>query len=111
MGTMTLDINSMRYNISVLKKRVVRGEYGSESIEYDTIYNNLKAGIKTITGSKGVDNEEIFTSQNIIFTTHYRDIKVDNLILYEGNKYRIVAPPIDIGYKAGLEISCELINE
>ena len=57
----TLDISSMRYSIQVQQKVVTRDSYGAETITYVTTYT-LKAGRKYLSGTKGIDAEEIFAA-------------------------------------------------
>jgi len=70
----------------------------------------LKSAVKYNSGSKGINNEEIFNSRNITFITHYRKIDETMRILFNDKKYKIVFIN-EVGYKNGLDIKAELINE
>lgn len=103
-------LNDYRRTIQILEKVVTRDEFGSETISYSELYT-LRAGVKDFGGSKGVDAEEIFSSEILVFETHYRPlIATDMLVVYNEKRYRInhIA---EIGFHQGLEISAELINE
>lgn len=106
---MSLVIGNMRYKIIVQKKVSTRDSYGSVSTIYED-YLNLKAEVKYGSGSKGINTNEIFTTNTIIFLTHYRPLTVDMQIVFEGQKYRINNLQ-EIGFKSGLQITTELINE
>lgn len=106
----TLDVSSMRYKILVKQPTVTRDEYGAEKITYTTLHT-LKASKKHIGGSKGVDSNEIFTTTNIVFEIHYRDdIDEEMVIEYDSKNYRI-NQIVEIGYRQGLQITVEKINE
>ena len=103
-------LGELRYNIVVLQPTFTRDENnGSRKPVYTTKYN-LKAKIKFNGGSKGVQNEEIFNTATLTFTTHFRKICDSDIILYDGNKYKIMMIG-EIGYKEGLEIITEKIHE
>ena len=99
----------MRHKILVQEKTVNRDEYGAESISYTTVFT-LKAAVKYVGGSKGTDANEIFTTNTVVFETHYRDINEEMIILFKDQKYRInyIA---EVGYRSGLQITAEKINE
>jgi SPP1 family predicted phage head-tail adaptor len=104
-----MNINNMRHKIYVKQAISVRDAFGAETITYETVFK-LKAEVKYISGSKGVDANEIFTSNNIQFITHYRAVKEDMIIVWNNKKYRINFIQ-EINYKEGLIITTELINE
>lgn len=104
-----MNIGEFRYKIIIQQPTLTKDEYGAESITYTTVYT-LKAAKKQLGGSKGVDAEEIFTSSNIVFTTHFRNITEDMIVLYEDVKYRI-NQIVEIPFRTGLEITVEKINE
>ncbi len=99
----------MRHNIIVQQAVSVRDIYGAETITYETVFS-IKAEVKYVSGSKGVDANEIFTSNNIQFITHYRAITEDMIIVWREKKYRINFIQ-EVGYREGLLITTELINE
>jgi hypothetical protein len=104
-----MNINNFRYDISVQKKITVRGEYGDETATYTTVYN-LKADVIDNGGTLGMNNKEVFPNKNMTFECYYRPISEDMIILFEGKKYRILHIGV-IGFKTGLTIQTELINE
>jgi SPP1 family predicted phage head-tail adaptor len=104
-----MNIGEFRYTIVVVQPQTVRDSYGAESVTYTTAYT-LKASVKYVGGAKNINNNEIFNSNNVVFETHYRGITDDMIILFNNQKYSInyIA---EIGYKAGLSITAEKINE
>ena len=99
----------LRDNIIVQRKTIIKDNYGSEQ-EIFTDYLYLKANADFKSGNKGINNEEIFSSKVIIFTTYFRDIIETDLILYDGNEYKITFIA-EIGYREGLAITTQLVNE
>lgn len=104
-----MNVNNFRHKIYVQQPVAVRDIFGAETITYETVFI-LKAEVKYVSGSKGVDANEIFTSNNIQFVTHYRAITEDMIIEWNSKKYRINFIQ-EIGYKESLLITVELINE
>lgn len=106
---MNLNFGNMRYVIEVQESITSKDQYGSQVEVFSTIYT-LRAQIKYVSGNKGLNNEEIFTSQVVQFFTHYRDINEKMIILFNDKKYKINFIE-ELGFKEGLSINCELINE
>lgn len=104
-----LIIGNLRQSIIVLKKTITKNEYGAESIVWIE-FMNLKADVKYNNGTKVVNEKEIFNNVNLLFTTHYRSITNDMRILFKNQKY-LINMIEEIGYKDGLIIHSELINE
>ena len=105
-----MNISDFRYKIFIQLPTATKDEYGAESIVYTTIYT-LKAGKKSLGGSKGIDANEVFTSNNLVFETHYRSGITDEcIVLYDDKKYKI-NQITEIGFKIGLQITVEKINE
>lgn len=105
-----MNINEFRYNIIIQSAVKTKDIYGAESITYTTVYN-LKAAKKPAGGGKGVDSDEIFTSNSQIFEIHYRTgITEDMIVYYNSKKYRINQIE-EVQYRVGLRLLCELINE
>lgn len=100
---------NMRYNIVVQKKVETKDDYGS-SVDNWVDYLNLKAEIRYNSGGKGINANESFNSKAITIKTYYRDIQDDMIIIYNGDKYLINFINV-IGFKDGLEINAEKINE
>lgn len=106
---MGLNIGSMRNKIDVQELTIIKDEYGSAVESYYTKFT-LRAQVKYISGNKAVDNDEIFTSQIVQFQTHFREIENTMRIIFKGRKYKINFID-EIGFKEGMIINCELINE
>lgn len=71
----------------------------------------IRAGRKYVGGDKTIDNKEVFNSQRIVFTTLYRkSIAENDRIEFNGKKYSINSI-VEIGFKEGLQIDTELIND
>lgn len=98
----------MRTMIQVLGVSVSKDENGSLITTFYEKYT-LKAAIKFLSGTKGITNDEIFTSRNILFTVYYRDIIETDRIYYNYQQYKINSIE-EIGVKEGLLIECELIE-
>lgn len=107
---MPLIIGNLRNKIKVMSFTVTRDEYGAE-VETYTELAALRAEVKFVSGNKVIDNKEIFAAQSVQFITHYRSTVTEAMrIDYDGKKYRILSLE-EIGYKEGLKINTELINE
>lgn len=104
-----IQAGEMRWNIIVRRKVTIQDGYGdAKPIYTDTFY--LKCKKEDGSGSKGVNGEEVFNSKNLTFTTYYRAITEDMLILFE-NKYYVIDLISVIGFKEGLKINAHLANE
>jgi len=103
-------VGDMRYKIIVNESTKYKNSYGEEIETWATVHT-LRAIKKYIGGSKGINNEETFTSDNLEFTTHYRkDITPVMRIDFEGNKYLINNIQV-VGFNEGLKITVEKIND
>lgn len=100
----------LRYSITVNSLSSVKGDYGAVTDTY-TLLMTIRAGVKFVSGTKRVDEKEIFSSQVVQFTTHYRHTITETCrIVFDSRKYRILSIDV-IGFKEGLLINAELINE
>jgi len=99
----------LRNEINVKRLSSVKDAYGSITETYTTIYA-LRAGIKFNSGTKSINNDEIFNSQSIIVTCYFRNILTTDRVEFNSKMYKIlfINP---IGFKEGLQISIELIND
>lgn len=105
-----LILGDLRHVIQVIGKTITKDEYGAETTTW-TNKIRLRAGRKFIGGDKTIDNKEVFNSQRIVFTTLYRSIITENdRIEFNGKKY-LINSITEIGFKEGLQIDTELINE
>lgn len=103
-------IGDLRYKIEVLTPAFVVDDYNSSKEIYIN-FLTLKAGKKEINGSKGVDNAELFAGTRIDWQIYYRpQINTTMRVGFNNKMYRIVYIQ-EIGYKDGLILQTELINE
>jgi SPP1 family predicted phage head-tail adaptor len=103
-------IGDLRYDIIVKELTTSRDSNNGSVVETWTTKYSLKAKVNTKGGNKGVHNDEIFNAYTITFTCHYRDVVDTDRIEYNGNMYKILMIG-EIGYREGLEIIAEKINE
>lgn len=105
-----LILGNLRHSIEIQSKGSIKDEYGAEKPVWAKTMA-LKADIKTGKGTKQVNADEVFSVHYIVFTCHYRqNISTDNRILFEGKKYLINFIE-EIGFKEGLNLHTELIND
>ena len=100
----------MRYKINVIAPTVTRNEYGEE-IESWIIVHTLRAAKKSLGGSKTIDNNEIFTTNSLEFTTHYRYNITEKMRIELGSDTYLINNIAEIGFREGLKITVEKINE
>lgn len=107
---MGINVGDLRYTIKLKVLNSVKGDYGSVKETYvESI--SLRAGKKHISGNKTINLDEVFSSQILQFTTHYREnIDEKMRIEFSGKEYKILSI-VEIGYKEGLLLTCELINQ
>ena len=103
-------LGDLRHSIQVIGKQVTKDEYGAEKVIWiDKI--KLRAARKFQGGEKTIEGKEVFNSKKIVFTTFYRNIiSEDDRIIFEGKKY-LIKSIVEIGFKEGLQIDTELIND
>ena len=107
---MALIIGELRYSVIFLALTSVKDAYGSTTETY-TEHSVLRASVKKNVGTKTIDNKEVFNTSTVVFQTHYRDsIESTMRIAFSGGHYRIL-DITEIGFKEGLSITAELINE
>lgn len=107
---MGIILGDLRYSLQVVEKNVTKDEFGAENVSWkDKI--RLRAGRKFVGGEKSIDNKEIFNSKRVVFTTLYRAaITEDDRIIFKDEKY-LIKSITEIGYREGLQIEAELIND
>lgn len=103
-------LGNLRYNIIVKALVTTRDAANGSSIDSYIPKFNLKAGIKSGSGTRKIDNNEVFNTATTTFITHYRSIVDSDRIEFGGCKYKIMSIG-EIGWKEGLEITTEKINE
>jgi hypothetical protein len=101
-------ISDFRWIIQV--KRYVSGKdtYGAINDTYSP-YLELKCSIKFNGGNKLIENNEIYNTKTILITTHYRDIIESDIIVFKNEDFKILSI-VEIGWKEGLQILAEKIN-
>ena len=104
-----LVLGSLRYSIQILNKVSTKDEYGAETSYWNPL-TTLRCNRKFVSGEQTIDGKEIFNSQHVVFTTLYRKLTETNRIIFEGKKY-LINSIAEIGFKEGLQITAELINE
>lgn len=107
---MLIILGDLRHSIDVTAKAITKDDFGAESITWNTLYTNLRASVKYGKGFKDVQEHEIFPKQFLIFSTHYRNISTENRIVWKGKRY-IINIVEEIGFKEGLNIHCDLLND
>lgn len=102
-------IGDLRHSIQVIGKQVTKDEFGAETVVW---INKIKirAGRKYLGGDRTIDGKEVFNSKRLVFTTFYRNITEDDRIIFDGKKY-LIKSIVEIGFKEGLQIETELIND
>jgi SPP1 family predicted phage head-tail adaptor len=103
-------IGDFRHNIIVKQLVVTRDVNNGSAIETWTTKYNLKAKKTTRSGVKTINNNEVFNTSSVIFTTHYRAVVDTDRIEYNGEDYKIMMLG-EVGFREGLEIICEKINK
>ena len=105
-----LILGNFRHSIEIQGKGTIKDEYGAEKPVWTKVMT-LKADIKTGKGSKAVNADEVFSVHYIVFSVHYRKgISTDNRIIFESKKYSINFIE-EIGFREGLNLHTELIND
>lgn len=88
----------------------VKNEYGADSIRWDDVIST-RAQVSYNSGQRQNQNNEIVHSYTITFTIrYYHKINERMVILWKGNKYRILSINREL-YKQSITIISELINE
>jgi len=107
---MGINVGDLRYSIKIKQLVSTKNNYGAITESYTTCMT-LRAGKKMVSGTKSIDLDELFSSQTIQFTTHYRDVINETMrVEFSGKDYRILNIN-EVGFKEGLIILCELINK
>ena len=104
-----LNISEFRHIINIERLSRTVDAYGASKNIY-TLHLTLKASVKYSSGNKTVDNDEKFNVSNLKITTHWRDIKDTDLVVYKGLRYKINYIEV-VDYNVGLILYCEKINE
>lgn len=100
----------MRYTIELYTLTTVKDAYGAPT-ETWTKTLTMRAGMKPTGGSKVIENNEKFNSRLRQWSVYYRSSIVEKMrVKFAGEWYRILS--IDpVGFKEGLIINTELIND
>lgn len=103
-------IGDMRHKITVKRLTTTRDPNNGSIVETWGDEYILKAKRLKGNGTKTIENNEIFNTQTKTFVTHYRDVTEKDRIYYDDDWYKIMLLG-EIGYRDGLEIVVEKINE
>lgn len=106
---MTLIPGDMRHTIKVISITSTRDDYGAE-VQSESILYQLRASVKEVSGNKELNLNEKFLSKTVIFTTYFRNFDASCGIEFKGSRYNIINKS-EIGFREGLLITAELINE
>ena len=104
-----MNIGEMRYIIEIYKPTQVDSAVGL--VESFTLFKTLKAGKKEISGTRILDGSQVFNTNRIDWTIHYRPQIDENMKLKYNNKYYKILYIREIGYREGLVLETELIND
>jgi len=107
---MGITAGNLRHVINIQNLVAVKASYGSDKKSWQN-FLTLRAGVKYLNGSKGIDNNEIFTQYGVEFITYFRDGILPNMRILFGSKTYKINAIAEIGIKEGLIISTELIND
>jgi head-tail adaptor len=103
-------IGELRDNIIVKELVSTKDPVNGSTIDTYVTKFYLKSKVTRRSGAKTINNNEIFNTLSIVFTTHYRNIVDSDRIEFNGIDYKIMMIG-EINYREGLEIICERINE
>ena len=107
---MTLIPGDFRHSITLHKLSVSKDDYGSAKEVYAQ-YKTLRCAVKYLSGTKGIDLEEVFASQTLQFTVHYREFVETTMRVKFRTKFYRILHIAETGFREGLQINCELIND
>lgn len=104
-----MNVGLMRNKVKILRKSVVKDEYGAEMETYTQLCEPY-AYIKYMNGNKRLSANEIFYNQTLNITIYYKELYTSDLVEFKGSRYRIVdiVPSTDLLF---ISIVCERINE
>lgn len=97
--------------ITIEGLKTLKNEYGEEQTDTYIKKFSTRAYVTFNNGSRIVDNNELFFSNNTTFTIrYYHNIAELDRIIWDNKKYRIISIERDI-FRQSIKIICELINE
>lgn len=102
-------VGELRTNVVFQSRVITKDEFGTTAESWTNRYK-LKCKVVETSGSKGVDNNEVFTSSSVLIECYMRDIKNDMKVLLNGNEYAIenINP---FPYKNYMQIQLSKINK
>lgn len=102
-------IGELRYTLKIFQVIKEKQKNGSFTVS-NFLIHSLRASRKYLTGSKIINNEEIFNTRTLQFITYYRKGITESCIIeFENRKYKINFLEV-IGYNEALKFDVELIN-
>lgn len=105
-----LIVGNMRYQITIQSPTAIKNDFG-EIVETYVNTLTLRAVKKEVSGSVGVDNQEVFSAARVDFETYYRPtITTTNRVVCNGKKYRINYVQ-EQGFRESMILQCEIIND
>lgn len=104
-----MNVGRFRDKVEILRKTVTKDEFGAEKEVWTTVFT-LYADIVYMNSKKYMNANELFTQRTIKVITYLRSVKLNDLVVFEGEKYRIidVVPEVDLIFQTMI---CERINE
>lgn len=108
---MAIIAGQLRHTITIQALTISKNTgYGSATTSYAPIMT-VRTAVQYGAGGKGINASEIFNSQAVQFTTYYRPAIVETCRIIFNEKTYIINNIAEIGYKEGMIITAELLNE
>lgn len=106
---MAIIAGDLRHIINVTRLYTITDDYGATVDSYNTVMT-IRAAVKYLSGTKTINNDEIYNTQTLQLTTYHRDILDTDRIQFKNKNYKILFIN-EMGYREGMLITIELINE
>lgn len=102
-------LGDLRWKLEIIQPVLVKDEYGAENTTWQVL-TTLRAGKKEISGTKLIDAQEYFNTNRIDWMIHFRrNINESMRVRINNKEYRILYIR-ELGYREGLVLETELIN-
>ena len=105
-----MNVSNFRYKIVIEQVTKTKDSYGAEDTVWST-YKTLSASKKELGGTDVISNQEVFKTNTVEFTTHYREGITDDMRVVFNTEYYKILNIAEVGFKTGLIIRCEKIND
>lgn len=77
--------------VSILRKTIKIDKFGAHEQSFDVLTTTW-ANVNYISGNRTVENQEIFFTQQVVFTLRsYVDVELEDRISYNSKSYRILS--------------------